>query len=145
MSKIETGDIIFVRGNGILSKLVRFFDKGEFSHVAIAVSDTHILEANWNIRSKITKMEYTDYEVIRLKDITQEQKDMIPELAKSLQGRWYDYFQILGILMKSRINSPQQLICSEIVYMILLGIGYEDDVTLLDSTPNMMWNKLKNK
>ena len=145
---IQPGDIIFVRGTGLISRLIRFFDgRGEFSHVVIAISETEIIESNWNMKSKIVEMHYLeeDYEIIRLADMSQEEKDNLRHVAESLEGKLYDYFQILAILFKSRLNNPRYLICSELVYLILFEIGYGKDTKLLNSTPNELYNKLKAK
>lgn len=145
---IQAGDIIFVKGTGLISRLVRFFDgRGQFSHVAIAISDTEIIETNWNMRSKILPMYYSEdeYELIRLQDLEPQHLDNLRPIAESLQGTLYDYMQILAILFRSRLNNPRYLICSELVYLILFEIGYEKDVRLLNSTPNEMYNKMKTK
>lgn len=145
---IQPGDIIFVKGTGLISRLVRFFDgRGEFSHVAIAISPTEILESNWNMKSKIVPMSYLEdeYVIIRLADMTQEEKGRLREAAESLEGVIYDYLQIISILFKGRLNNPRYLICSELVYLMLLRIGYEQDTMLLNSTPNELYNILRAK
>lgn len=138
---MKPGDIIFVRGNSIISKAVRLFDKGRFSHVAVAVSDTHVIETNWNMRSRIVPFYYEDFELVRL-DLTEKQRMMVPVAAKKLEGRFYDYLQILGILLFSRVNSPRYLICSELVYYVLKGVGYLTDERLQDATPNELYTAL---
>jgi hypothetical protein len=63
---LQAGDIIFIRGHSLFSNAVRFFDPGTFSHVAVAVSATHILEAQFYTRVRIAPMNYDEYEVIDL-------------------------------------------------------------------------------
>lgn len=137
---LKVGDIVFVRGSSFVSKVVRYFDKGEFSHVAVAVSDTHIIEAEWDTKSVIKPIEYKKYEVISL-NLTDEQKDRLIKKAIQLTGRWYDYPQLLNYIFgQSRWGSTKNLICSEIVYILLLEIGI--DVGDRNITPNELYKYL---
>lgn len=135
---MKAGDIVFVRGTSLISKLVRLFDNGEFSHVAIAVSDSEVIETNWNMKSKIVKFHYKDYEIITL-NLTEVQRQRVPVIARSLEGKWYDYLQVISYIFKSRLNNPRHLICSELVYNILSEVGYVNDDSLLDITPNELY------
>jgi Permuted papain-like amidase enzyme, YaeF/YiiX, C92 family len=135
---MKAGDVIFVRGTSIISRLVRFFDKGKFSHVAIAISETEVIETNWNMRSKIVKFHYEDYEIVSL-NLTDSQRDRIPAIASRLEGKLYDYLQVIGYIFKSRLNNPRHLICSELVYNILSEVGYNHDELTRDITPNELY------
>lgn len=148
---MKAGDIIFVRGKSPLSKCVKFFDNGEFSHIAIAVSDTHIFEANWYTRAEITEFHFEDYEIIDL-GLTEEERQLIVSESFKLIGKWYDYFQILWYILKrffnpkgrNRFNNPNMLICSEAVYILLNKLGKEEIVGNLniDATPNELYRYL---
>lgn len=135
---MKAGDLIFVRGNSIISKAVRFFDPGRFSHVAIAVSPTHVIETNWNMRSRIVEFSYEDFELVRL-NLSDRQREQIPAAARELEGRFYDYLQILAYIFKSRVNNPRFLICSELVYRTLLAVGFAVPSEYEDATPNEMY------
>jgi cell wall-associated NlpC family hydrolase len=141
MFKLKAGDIVFVRGTGLIARLVRLFDKGKFSHVAIAVNENEVIESNWYMKSKIVRFHYEDYEVIRL-NLTDGQRQCIPVIASKLEGRMYDYFQVIGYIFNSRLNNPRHLICSELVYNILSEVGYISDVNLRDITPNELYKYL---
>lgn len=140
---MRTGDIIFVRGTSLISRLVLLFDKGKFSHVAIAVSDHEVIETNWKMKSKIVEFHYKDYEIVRL-DLTDSQRNRVPVMAKTLEGKWYDYLQVLGYISKSRLNNPRYLICSELVSKVLSGIGYYA-APRQDLTPNELYTVLKQR
>lgn len=140
MVNIQAGDILFIRGKSIISKAVRLFDKGEFSHVAIAVSDTHILEAQYYTRSHITLNHYEDYEILRLSNFNK--LDFL-EIAISLIGKRYDYLQIMGHMFNKNINNPNQLICSEMVAVLLTELYQIDNCSkILDMTPNELYTHL---
>jgi hypothetical protein len=138
---MKSGDIVFVRGTSLIAKIVRFFDKGRFSHVAIAVNEHEVIETNWNMKSKIVKFHYEDYEVVHL-NLTDFQRQCIPVIAKKLEGRQYDYLQVIGYIFNSRLNNPRHLICSELVYNILSEVGFINDVNLRDITPNELYEFL---
>lgn len=150
---MRTGDIVFVNGKTPTSWLVRKIDGGPFSHVAVAVSNTHILEAQYFTKVRISEMKYTDYEVIDL-GLSDEQRDKIVHLGIELVGRWYDYPQILWYFLNHFIkldakkiwNSKNNLICSELVDYLLFQVGYlDEDVFLGNVTPKELYDFLKRK
>lgn len=138
---MKAGDLVFVRGTSLISKIVRFFDKGKFSHVAMAVNENEVIESNWNMKSRIVKFHYTDYELVTL-NLTDIQRQRIPAIASKLEGRWYDYIQVIAYIFNSRLNNPRHLICSELVYNILSEVGYINDESLRDITPNELYERL---
>lgn len=138
---MRAGDIIFVQGSSPISRLVRLFDKGKFSHVAIAVSETHVIETNWNMKSKIVEFHYEDFELVRLQ-LSDNQRKIVPAVALKYEGKWYDYLQIISYIFQSRLNNPRHLICSELVYNILSEVGYVEDGLSIDVTPNELYKIL---
>jgi hypothetical protein len=148
---MKAGDIIFVRGKSPLARIVRYFDKGEFSHVCIAVSETHVLEANWNMRTRIREMKYEDYEIVDL-ELDEYERDEVVHEGIKLIGKWYDYPQITWYMMnkflswgsKNKFNSPVNLICSEVIFYILFRIGRIQSNTDInaDITPNQLYKYL---
>lgn len=150
---MKAGDIIFVKGNPPLANLVRWFDKGEFSHVGIAVSETHILEADWYIRTRIREMNYENYEVVDL-GLNDEQRDELVHAGIDMIGKWYDYPQILWYVLKrfaivkgtaNKFNSPNNLICSELIFYLLFVVGMIDtnDEINNDVTPNQLYRMIQ--
>jgi len=148
---MKAGDIIFIRSNSITSKIIRIIDGGPYSHVAVAVSNTHILESLYFTKVRITEMEYKHFEVIDL-GLTKEQRDQIVHMGIELVGRWYDYLQVLWYFIDAFIklnskkiwNSKNNLICSELVYILLHGVGYlPEDTYFGNITPHELYYLLK--
>lgn len=157
---MNRGSIIFVRRKGIISKLIRLFDhRGKFSHVAIAISDTEILEADINIVSRVKKFnlkEYSYYEILDL-GLSSEQQEKVVEISKAYIGKKYDYAQIFGYIIKNLFhlkgkilfNNPNNLICSELVFNVLDHLGITNDLGItgevrgIDLTPNELYDLLK--
>lgn len=145
MVKMQPGDIVFVRGTSFISKLIMKYDKGNFSHVAIAVSDTHVLEAQSYTKSRIVPIYFKDYEVIDL-GLTDEERQLVVDNSKLLVGRSYDYLQILSILFKLKLNNVNSLICSELVVLMLMEldiVDMDEYFELINYTPNQLYNYLK--
>lgn len=139
---MRAGDIIFVRGRNLFSTAVRYFDPGEFSHVAIAVSETHILEAQWFTKSRITPFYFNDYEIFDL-NLTPEEREFVVHNGIALTGKWYDYRQILSIVLRNPKNNPNFLICSEMVASLLGALGKFPYEEIIDLNPNQLYQKLK--
>lgn len=152
MVNMRAGDIVFVRGNSLISNAVRYFDKGEFSHVAIAVSSTHVLEAQYSTKVRMTPFYFEDYEVVDL-GLTDEERNRVVHLGVQQTGKWYDYSQIAWYILKkvfnlegdNLLNSPNNLICSELVSNILILLGkISVNERVVDFTPNELYNFLQN-
>lgn len=135
---MQAGDIIFVRGNSLLSSIIKHFDNGEFTHVAIALDDKHVIEADCFKRVSIAHLKYDDYEIVSLP----VDAFFIAEKAFSYIGKRYDYIQIFSYMSRKFfktgvINDPSALICSELVADIL------EMPVLINSTPNELYKAIK--
>lgn len=148
---MQTGDVVFVVDKGIIPDLIRKVDKGRFDHVAIFVSETEIIEADYNIKVEVDEFTYTDYEVIPL-HLNEEQQAKVIELSKKYIGKKYDFLEILDIFLRKefdlkfleKLNDESEVICSELVADILEGAGIlERGAELL--APNELYNLLKSK
>lgn len=141
---MQAGDIVFVRSKGVLPTLIRLWDKGYYSHVAVAVSDKHIVEAQYGRTINFVPLEYDNYTVVR-PTLTPIQRDLVVHNAIDLVGVKYDYKEILGIMLKRRkkLNDPKALICSEVVNYLMYHVGYIQK--LHNYTPNELFTYFKNR
>ncbi|MFC9727554.1 MULTISPECIES: YiiX/YebB-like N1pC/P60 family cysteine hydrolase [Bacillus cereus group] len=156
---MRQGDIVFLQGKSLISKAVRFFDKGTFSHVAIAMSETHILEADFDTRVSIVPLDKKQYNIIEVIDLglNQEERSRVVDMGTKVIGKKYDYMQIiwyildklLGLKGKNRLNNPNNYICSELVFVVLEEAGILEELTLksgsrgIDMTPNQLYDFIK--
>jgi hypothetical protein len=125
---MQIGDIIFVRGNTPISHAIRYFDKGQFSHVAICVSSTthHILEAQYGTRCSIVPFHFDDYKIVPL-NLSEDERNKLVHYGIELTGQRYGYEQITWYLFESLFklnrkhiwNSPNNLICAEVIAILL--------------------------
>ena len=147
---METGDLVFVRENGPIARLIRFFDKGRFNHVAIAVDSERILEAQYNTRVQVIPNPYTDYEVVHLK---LGDDSRINEFVCMNLGKRYDYLEILriwvrlvfGITYFNKFNTAKEVICSELAGEYLEFVKLIDNTDEELSTPNELYRDIKGK
>lgn len=138
---LKVGDVIFVRGNSLLSKGIRYFDAGEFTHVSIAVSNTHIIEAQRFTDVRIVPIYFDDYEIVPMG--LDNESDEVAHWAISECGKNYDYMQILSYVLdkffKTGVwNNPNDVICSELVIKMMLHFGMINEIER-DMTPNQLY------
>lgn len=151
---MKAGDLIFVRGKGPVSSVIRWFDGGrEFTHVAMAVSSNFIIESQYLVNTRIVplKATYDDYEIVPLHLSPKQRQDVIGE-AHTLIGSHYDYSLIFWLAIKrlfnlkkgSPWNNAKRLICSELISRVLYNVGYIDDFELLhELTPNQLYDMIQ--
>lgn len=147
---MRAGDIIFVRGKSPLSKIIRFFDKGKYSHVAIAISQTHIIEAQYFTKVRVVENYYKDYDILDL-NLSENERSRVAVEGIQYVGKYYDYFQALWYSLRyvfnletSQIwNSPNSMICSELIDLLLYDVGVVREHKYIGNlTPNELYRHL---
>lgn len=161
VEKMKQGDIIFIQGGTFISKIIRYFDDGDFTHVGIALNDSIMIEAEYdkkvsvvNFNKELGEGKIKSYEVIDLK-LTKEQRETIYVHAMKFKGVRYDYLQIASFILNKIFgwkvfNSRDKFICSELVFEVLdesnvlkdLGIEYVGE-DIAKYTPNELYRFIK--
>jgi hypothetical protein len=117
--------------------------------VAIFVSETHIIEAEYNTKVRIAEFKYSNYEIVHL-NLKKHEQDQVKIIARKFIGKKYDYFQIFRLLMKLRFglkignNTPKQVVCSELAGYFLEALEKVGKGTA-NLTPNQLYKLLKLK
>jgi hypothetical protein len=157
---VRRGDIVFVQGKGIIADITRFFDKGKFSHCAIAISDSKVIEADIDTRVAVRPFVREDYVIVESIDLgfTSQQRMDVYNSALKHVGRRYDYIQLIWYALRkwlrlkghNRLNNPRYVICSELVFIILDETGILDELGIketafrgTDLTPNELYDLVK--
>jgi hypothetical protein len=157
---VRRGDIVFVQGKGLISKLIRLFDKGKYSHCSIAVSDSRVVEADYDTKVAVRPLDRDKYNAIDIIDLglKPEQRRNIYNASMKYIGKRYDYVQILWYVLRSifhlkgrnKFNNPNHMICSELVFLVLDEIGALKDLGIkenidrgIDLTPNELYDLVK--
>lgn len=124
--------IIFSKTNTLLSRLIRFFDKGRWSHVSILIDDYHIVDSRFPKGVRIRHFDLANYEVVTVKGDIEEALEHV--------GKRYDLFIFIwyGIRYGDKPwNNPNEMICSELIAEAV------HDQNLKGMTPNEQYVYLK--
>ena len=126
---MQTGDIIFFKASkGILSRAISALTNSPYTHVAIALDDKYVLEADRFMKSRIRpiRVDAEIHSVFRVPNLEQRQMEAMKILIKNHEGYSYDYLQVFNwfvylltgwdVPLSNRVN---KLICSELVDYIL--------------------------
>lgn len=143
---MQAGDLIFVGESGLIPDIIRYFDKGKFDHVAIAVDENHILEAQYNTKVHIIENPYKNFEVVSLN----LKNCKIDEFTKKYLGEPYDFGEILKIWVRlefhinyfNKFNDAKEVICSELAgdWLEFTGIAKKGEELL---APNELYRSVK--
>ena len=97
---LQTGDIIFTSKKSIIVHFMNVFqsDPCTWGHVLVAKDSETAWEAHWvlretNIEESLKKHKY--YKIIRKKDLTEKQKEIMRKVAPQLLGRFYSIGRII--------------------------------------------------
>lgn len=114
--------LAFYKGKSIVSKLIRWFTRGDYSHVAVMFNDGFIVEA-WHNPSKVRTISHLGegHEVGTVVDLYEVHlKDEYAarlECVKSL-GLKYDFLGVLGFVARWTKGSKSKLFCSELAMKV---------------------------
>lgn len=131
---MKIGDVILVRGRGIISLLIRLVTRSKYSHVALALSDKHVLEIDWKYRLKINEIHYNHYDIYRFyRELNHDEIFKLLNFAYSVIGTKYDFKQIFSLFLEYTFNiksdylfnNPKKLICSDVVDLAYKEIGVD--------------------
>jgi uncharacterized protein YycO len=143
---IMPGDVIFYRPRGIIGWVISKLSRSPYSHVSLAIDSDTIIEADRFVKSRFADLHYDKeiHHVYRLRDITEEQRQKIVEVASTFTGVDYDYSKIFSLFLrlvfnvaKSPFNNANKLICSDIIdkAFITAKVPRADTNNMMNLTP----------
>lgn len=145
---LETGDIIFEKGDGIVAWFIKQFTDSKYSHVALLFNYPHVIHAHLLGGVYITHIDnLADFDVYRIKGgLNEAEKDAIQKKGLEYIDFEYDLLQIFGYLYKAifkgdnPLNRPDNVICNELIERIYnkIGITFRPDIELGDTTPETL-------
>lgn len=132
---MQTGDIVFFKHSTPISKFISYVTKSPYTHVAIAINSTVILEADRFIKVRIRKIEDEEiYTIKRIKGgLSPSEKYKLHNYALSYLGVEYDYLSVLGWFFRlvfnvngnGFIDNANRVYCSELVDRLYKELGYD--------------------
>jgi len=98
---ISKCDLIFYRGNGLISKSIRFLSNSKYSHIGLILDKFHVLEIDWKYKSKIRHISYKkeNYDVYEYVGLTNLQKYKIINYTYNIIGRKYSHYENFRTLL----------------------------------------------
>lgn len=117
------------RGNGIVSRLIRWQQRGEWSHASVVLRSGAVIESREFIGVRqLPKLSAAKGEFIQVFNVecTDEQADKIEEFLKKQIGKKYDYPMVLGFLSRSDTEGHEsggKWFCSELAFAAFLQAG----------------------
>lgn len=113
---LKMGDIVFVKNDTFISKLIKRFTNSDYSHCGIIISPMHIYETNYNINSSIQHFSYNKNmcDIYRVNFEFDEEK--FKEFISNNIGNKYDFMEILKIIFRiNKADNDNEYICSTLV------------------------------
>lgn len=126
---LQIGDIVFVKGGGLIGKLISLLTNSPYTHVAVVYDiegdgTVLIMDTDW-IHTKLRLLRYYDdrgYDTYRyIKGLSDRQKHMVQQWILRHLDIDYDYIQLFSFINRlvfniNRVfNSPDKFVCSEMV------------------------------
>lgn len=157
MKKIEyrAGDLIWVRPNSWVFKIIRFATKGKFGHVGVIVGSVEghplVVEAQKNgidvndIKWRHVKKE--NYTVYRIKGLTENEGRALAIQCLSYVGLPYDSKALLNFVIGSTVfGTDKEMFCSEMAYRALVKLKILQDLHIAEKiSPAKLYNLLEPK
>lgn len=122
---LEPGDIVIVRSNTVIGKIIRWITNSWASHVAVYIGTGYVFEARPGGARAVHISAYEgskwEYRVFRML-VPRERREMFINALIQKKDRGYDYGQILSIAINRlfkidlKAQNKRLAICSELVY-----------------------------
>jgi cell wall-associated NlpC family hydrolase len=108
-SKLDIGDILFVRDSNPLSRTIRWVTKSNWSHVAFYIGEGQVLDTDAFHNVSIRHLDvFEEWEAKRVDGLTdQEIGTMVTYLVGQLK-KPYDYLQIIGFFIEAIFGISNQ-------------------------------------
>lgn len=151
---MKPGDLVFFKKNprSLISRLISFLTKSEYTHVGLAIGDSTIIDIDRFGISEVREIDFDNevHSLYRPYGITKDQQESILAYAMILKDdpKRYDYFQIFLLILRLvfgfnwlSFNRTNKLICSELVdyAYFFAGIPRNNLRKLGDITPSELF------
>lgn len=118
--------VLLFRGRGIISTLIRWQSRSQYSHAALLMPDGRIVES-WQGAGVRTKpvTDWTDIEAYDVAGMSDHQWDLALDFAMELEGHGYDYRAVLRFVSRRPAADNERWFCSELVFAALQSAGVD--------------------
>jgi uncharacterized protein YycO len=116
--------ILFFRGRGLISSLIRWQTRGEYSHVGLLLPDGSVIEA-WQgsgVR-KTTLKDWKGVDAFTVEGASYSQWESAISFATAQVGKGYDYWGIVRFISRGNMPDNDKWFCSELVFDAFAAAG----------------------
>jgi uncharacterized protein YycO len=94
-------DLLFYKGNSIVSKVIKYFTGSTYSHVGLVLDGLHIVEIDWKFPLKIRHLKYNsrNYDIYRIDNLNEKQKEKMLEFVNFKLNTEYDHWENIRFLL----------------------------------------------
>lgn len=138
--------IALYRGTSLISKLIRWQTRGEYSHAAVILLDSTAIEA-WHKPGQVRRQQslsqgHTPGTAVDIFDVELEprQEFACEDFLRRQLGAPYDFMAIARFLTKRDADSQEKWFCSELVFAAYEFAGVEllQNITANRVHPSML-------
>lgn len=124
MENAKQPAILLFRGRGIVSALIRWQSRGQYSHAAILMPNGRIIESWQGAGVRIKKLtDWSDIDAFTIPGMTIPQWDTAINYALRQVGKKYDYLGVARFVSRRPSPEDDKWFCSELVYRALQESG----------------------
>ena len=121
------GRVLLFKGGGVVSKLIEWQTRSEYSHAAILYPDgEHIIESMQGVGVRTRRVvvgDLTAADVFAVPALTVGQWRGVLDFCERELGSGYDYRSIARFLTRTNGGSSESWFCSEIVFAAIESAG----------------------
>jgi uncharacterized protein YycO len=124
---MKCGDIIFVKGTSLVSRLIEWWTISKYSHVALVITDLgDFVEATWpKVRTgNVSELPGESIEIgTPVVPLTDQECEALIDSALSKLGKGYDIIGLFSFVFRIRLQNKSFYFCSEFVEEEYASIG----------------------
>ena len=151
------GYICFYKGTSLISRMIKWFTWGEYSHVAYMFENGELIEAwheggkRWWHGAVVHRASWlkghkagTVIERYKITGMDEEHEQIMVAFLKTQVGKKYDTWGIIGFLGRKVVENPLAWFCSELVmeaikragtHLLLRVPSYKVSPSMMNTSP----------
>lgn len=138
---IKAFDLLFIKGDTVISSMIKKVTDSHYSHVAIVLDTLHVAETDWRYPVQIRHGTYElgIYDVYRYREtLSEEQRQRMQWFIEMKKNTKYDLVRTIsnGLFLLFKIpirDAIDRMNCTELAYLMFKEAGV--DLEPLDLTP----------
>lgn len=113
-----TGHVLLFRGHGVISALIRWQTRGEYSHAALLYPDKRTIIEAWHRPSGVRRTQLASFDGVDVFAVPEiDDWTSVFAYAESRIGKKYDYLSVLRFVTRKKPpEGDEREFCSELVF-----------------------------